>query len=184
MQAYQRVDLKLRDEAIAQAEAALRLDQRCGRAWSTLAFAYWQHANFRTCLDLGGGYRARDRRRSRALEIDREDYMAQVYRGAALTIGQRFDEALNDMREAWRINPMTSHADRAGLGEISFGYTAAGSQRLREALRLSPATPSSTISIPACVAPSSSTPTMPAASNGAFWASSSSRTTLRSTTSP
>ena len=63
MQAYQRVDSKLRDEAIAQAEAALRLDQRCGRAWSTLAFAYWQHANFRTGLEFGGGYRARDRRR-------------------------------------------------------------------------------------------------------------------------
>jgi adenylate cyclase len=142
MQAYQRVDSKLRDDAIAQAEAALRLDPRCGRAWSTLAFAYWQHANFRTSVDPAVAIRRAIEAGDRALEIDREDYMARVYRAAALLIAQRFDESLAEMREAWRTNPNDVNTLIAlGWTEISSGDTASGAQRLREALRLSPRDP-------------------------------------------
>lgn len=142
MQAYMRVDSRLRDHAIAQAEEALRLDRSCGRALTTLAFAYWQHANFRTGLPPEEAVARAIETGSRALELDRGNYMARVYRGAALWIAQRFDEALEDMRDAWRQNPNDVGTLIAlGWAEVASGDTASGTRRLREALRISPRDP-------------------------------------------
>jgi adenylate cyclase len=142
MMAYQRVDSALRDQAIAQAEAATALDARCGRAWTTLAFAWWQHANFRTGGDPAVAVARALEASERALEIDSDDYMARVYKGAALLLAQRFDEGLENMRDAWRSNPNDVMVLVAlGWAEASSGDTESGSKRLREALRLSPRDP-------------------------------------------
>lgn len=142
MTAYQRVDTALRDQAIAQAEAALALDARCGRAWTTLAFAFWQHANFRTGVDPAVAVARALEASDAALEIDADDYMARVYKGAAQWLAQRFDEALENMREAWRCNPNDVMVLVAlGWSEAASGDTASGAKRLREALRLSPRDP-------------------------------------------
>ncbi|MFO1160242.1 MAG: adenylate/guanylate cyclase domain-containing protein [Reyranellaceae bacterium] len=142
MMAYQRVDTALRDQAIAHAEAALALDARCGRAWTALAFAYWQHTNFRTGADPAVALARALEAADRALEIDGEDYMARVYKGAALLIAQRFDEGIENMRDAWRSNPNDVMVLIAlGWAEASSGDTEAGKKRLREALRLSPRDP-------------------------------------------
>lgn len=142
MMAYQRVDTTLRDQAIAQAEAAIALDARCGRAWTTLAFAFWQHANFRTGVDPAVAVARALEASDTALEIDADDYMARVYKGAAQWLAQRFDEGLENMREAWRRNPNDVAVLVAlGWAEAASGDTASGAQRLREALRLSPRDP-------------------------------------------
>jgi adenylate cyclase len=141
-QAYVRGDSRLRDHAIAQAEEALRLDASCGRALSTLAFAYWQHANFRTGLPPEESIARAIEAGSRALELDRGNYMARVYRGAALWIAQKFDEALEDMRDAWQQNPNdVSTLIALGWAEVASGDTTNGTRRLREALRISPRDP-------------------------------------------
>ncbi|MBL8675169.1 MAG: hypothetical protein JNL07_09800 [Rhodospirillales bacterium] len=141
-QAYVRVDAGLRDRAIAQAEAAIALDPRCARAWTTIAFACWQHANFRTGGPLETMIERTIDAGRRALEIDRAQYMAHVYKGAALWLAQRFDEALDDMQEAWRQNPNDVGTLVAlGWAEVASGDTAAGKGHLREALRLSPRDP-------------------------------------------
>lgn len=140
--AYVRGDSRLRDHAIAQAEEALALDSSCGRALSTLAFAYWQHANFRTGLAPEEAVTRAIEAGSRALELDRTNYMARVYRGAALWIAQRFDEALEDMRDAWQQNPNdVSTLIALGWAEVASGDTTNGTRRLREALRISPRDP-------------------------------------------
>lgn len=142
MQSYMRVDARLRDHAIAQAEEALRLDASCGRALATLAFAYWQHANFRTGLAPETAIARSTEAGSRALELDRTNYMARVYRGAALWIAQKFDAALEDMRDAWQQNPNdVSTLIALGWAEVASGDTATGARRLREALRISPRDP-------------------------------------------
>lgn len=142
MMAYQRVDTALRDQAIAQAEAAIALDARCGRAWTTLAFAFWQHANFRTGFDPAVAVARALEASDTALEIDADDYMARVYKGAAQWLAQRFDEALENMREACRSNPNDVMVLVAlGWSETASGDTASGAKRLREALRLSPRDP-------------------------------------------
>jgi len=141
-QSYVRVDTRLRDHAIAQAEEALRLDASCGRALSTLAFAYWQHANFRTGLSPEIAVTRAIEYGSRALERDRGNYLASVYRGAALWVAQKFDEALEDLRDAWRHNPNdVSTLIALGWAEVASGDTANGMRRLREALRISPRDP-------------------------------------------
>ena len=135
-------DAALRKQAIAPAEEAIRLDAGCGRAWSTLAFAHWQDANFRTAVDPAVAIEGAIEAGGRALEIDPEDYMARVYRGCALWIAQRFDEALEELREAWRTNGNDVGTLIAlGWGEVASGDTTTGAKRLREALRLSPRDP-------------------------------------------
>ncbi|MGD9882178.1 MAG: adenylate/guanylate cyclase domain-containing protein [Reyranella sp.] len=142
MAAYQRVDTSLRNNAIAQAEAAIALDARCGRAWTTLAFAWWQHANFRTTDDPAVALARALEASESALEIDPDDYTARVYKGVAQWLAQRFDDALENMREAWRRNPNDVAVLVAlGWSEVASGDTASGAQRLREALRLSPRDP-------------------------------------------
>jgi adenylate cyclase len=140
--AYQRADVALRNQSIAQAEEAIRLDAGCGRAWSTLAFAYWQHANFRTAVDSAVAIERAIQAGGKALEIEPDDYMARVYKGCALWIAQRFDEALEELREAWRTNGNDVGTLIAlGWGEVASGDTTTGAKRLREALRLSPRDP-------------------------------------------
>ena len=141
-QAYVRGDSRLRDHAIAQAEEALRLDPSCGRALATLAFAYWQHANFRTGPAPEIAVARALEHASRALELDRGNYMARVYRGVTLWIAQRFDEALDDLRDSWQQNPNDVNTLIAlGWAEVASGDTINGTRRLREALRISPRDP-------------------------------------------
>ncbi|HJQ58264.1 MAG TPA: adenylate/guanylate cyclase domain-containing protein [Vineibacter sp.] len=138
---YTRPDRVRRDRAIARAEEALRIDPTCVRALITLALAHWQHANFRTA-PLQDSVRRAVEAATRAQELDRMNHQAFIFRGLALMIGQRFAEAMADIRHAYDLNPSDpSSLIARGWCEVASGNTAIGVPMLLDALRISPRDP-------------------------------------------
>ena len=141
-ESYTRPDRELRDRAIARAEEALRIDPHCVRALVTLALAHWQHANFRTGPSPEASTKAAIDAATRAQRLDRRNHHAFIFRGTALWIAQRFDEALMDLRHAHDLNPNDAASLIArGWGEVAMGHTDIGVGLLTEALRISPRDP-------------------------------------------
>jgi adenylate cyclase len=141
-ESYTRADRVLRDRAIARAEEALRRDPDSVRALLTLAFAHWQHANFRTAPSLPGSVQAAIEAATRAQRLDRLDHQAFIYRGLALFMAQRADEALMDVRHGYDLNPNDSGSLIArGWAEVVSGDGEVGKRLLMEVLRTSPRDP-------------------------------------------
>jgi tetratricopeptide (TPR) repeat protein len=139
---YTRADRVLRDRAIARAEEALRRDPDSVRALLTLAFAHWQHANFRTSPSLQGSVQSAIEAASRAQRLDRLNHQAFIYRGLALFMAQRPDEALMDVRHGCDLNPNDAGSLIArGWAEVVAGDGETGKRLLMELLRTSPRDP-------------------------------------------
>jgi tetratricopeptide (TPR) repeat protein len=141
-ESYIRPDRAKRDRSIARAEEALRIDPRCVRALLTLSLAHWQHANFRTGPSLEASVKAGIDAAAQAVQLDRLNHQAFLFRGLSLWMAQRFDEAMMDLRHGYDLNPNEAGSLIArGWGEVAMGNTEIGERLLTEALRLSPRDP-------------------------------------------
>jgi adenylate cyclase len=141
-QSYTRPDSALRNRAIARAEEALRIDPNCVRALITLALAHWQHANFRTSASFGESVRLAVEAATKAQHLDRLNHQAFMFRGLALMIGQRFEQAMMDIRHAYDLNSSDPGSLIArGWCEVVSGNTKVGVPMLLDALRVSPRDP-------------------------------------------
>jgi adenylate cyclase len=141
-EAYLKSDRKLRDEAIAEARAALTIDDRSTTALVTLAFAQWQHLVFASAADRQAAWEDGMAAATRAIELDRSEALAYSFKGLLLLFGpdrDRTDSALQNLRRGHELNPHdTGILTALAMGETAAGNAHAAIAQLELALRLSP----------------------------------------------
>ncbi|MBI3198912.1 MAG: adenylate/guanylate cyclase domain-containing protein [Rhodospirillales bacterium] len=138
-------DRALRDEAIADARAALAIDPRSTIALAALSFAQWQHLAFATAADRAAAWKEAMEMATRAIEADRAYAFGHSMNALLLVFAgdrDRIDDALASARTSYDLNP---HA-MASLTALSFVETVSGDpdsavEHLLAALRLSPRDP-------------------------------------------
>ena len=144
-EAWLKSDAGLRDQAIADAAAALAIDPRSTTALTALAFAQWQHLAFATAVDREAAWREGMRAAEQAIEIDRSLGFAYSMKGLLLAFSadrDRIDEALASARQSYELNPHSMHAVTAlSFIETVWGDPESAIVHLVEALRLSPGDP-------------------------------------------
>jgi adenylate cyclase len=144
-EAWLKSDAGLRDDAIADAAAALAIDPRSTTALTALAFAQWQHLAFATAADRAAAWREGMSAAERAIEIDRSLAFGHSMKGLLLAFAvdrDRIDEALACARHAYELNPHSMAAVTAlSFIEIVWGEPESAIEHLLEALRLSPRDP-------------------------------------------
>ena len=144
-EAWLKSDAGLRDQAIADAAAALAIDPRSTTALTALAFAQWQHLAFATAADREAAWREGMRAAEQAIEIDRSLGFAYSMKGLLLAFSadrDRIDEALASARQSYELNPHSMHAVTAlSFIETVWGDPESAIVHLLEALRLSPRDP-------------------------------------------
>jgi len=138
-------DRARRDEAIADARAALAIDPRSTIALAALSFAQWQHLAFATATDRAQAWNEGMEMATRAIEADRAYSFGHSMHALLLVFAgdrDRIDDALASARTSHELNP---HA-MASLTTLSFVETVSGDpdsaiEHLLAALRLSPRDP-------------------------------------------
>jgi adenylate cyclase len=143
-EAWWKSDRGLRDDAIADAAAALAIDPRSTTALGALAFAQWQHIAFATAVDRAAARREGMSAAERAIAIDRSLSFAHSTKAMLLAFSDRdrIDEALACARLSYELNP-NSMAALAALSfiEIVLGEPETAIEHLLAALRVSPRDP-------------------------------------------
>ena len=141
-EAWPKSDRRLRDAAIADANAALAIDPRSTTALGALSFAQWQHIAFATAEDRGLAWREGMRAAERAIEIDRSFSFAHSTKSLLLAFTSdrdRIDQALACAQLSYELNPHSMAALTAlAFIEIVSGDPEGATQHLLEALRVSP----------------------------------------------
>jgi adenylate cyclase len=141
-QAWFRHDATLRNQAIAEAREALRIDPNSVRALNSLAMCQWQHLFYRTTPDLAAAQREALEACTRAMEVDPGDHHAYMLTGMihGLAPGAtRWQEALEYCRRALHLNPNDSLALHAlGWIETISGEAESGIEHLRQVMRNNP----------------------------------------------
>jgi adenylate cyclase len=144
-EAWLKSDAGLRDQAIADAAAALAIDARSTTALAALAFAQWQHLAFATAVDRAAAWQEGMKAAELAIEIDRSLGFAYSMKGLLLAFSvdrDRIDEALACARQSYELNPHSMAAVTAlSFIEIVWGEPESAIAHLKEALRLSPRDP-------------------------------------------
>ncbi|OFX04302.1 MAG: hypothetical protein A3D94_18295, partial [Alphaproteobacteria bacterium RIFCSPHIGHO2_12_FULL_66_14] len=138
-------DRALRDEAIADARAALAIDPRSTIELGALSFGQWQHLAFATAADRARAWQEGMEAATRAIEADRASSFGHGMRALLLVFAgdrDRIDDALASARTSYELNP---HA-MASLTALSFVETVSGDpdsaiEHLLTALRVSPRDP-------------------------------------------
>ena len=145
LEAYQRQDRSMLDDAIKRAKVALAIDPRSTLALGVLALAQWQHVLYRTAKDLDSAGREGMAASTKAIEIDPSDSRGYIEKALLLVYameGDRWDEALRDIRRAHQLNPNDVRALRMlGWIEAVAGNLEKGLEYLHQALRISPRDP-------------------------------------------
>ena len=141
-EAWPKSDRRLRDAAIADANAALAIDPRSTTALGALSFAQWQHIAFATAEDRGFAWHEGMRAAERAIEIDRSFSFAHSTKSLLLAFTSdrdRIDQALACAQLSYELNPHSMAALTAlAFIEIVSGDPEGATQHLLEALRVSP----------------------------------------------
>lgn len=145
-EAYGKVNLALREQAIREAREALAKDSESLIALNALAFSQWQHVFFRTTADLETAWQEGMGAAMRAISLDRSDHQGYSWKGLLLlfpAIGEpRWDEALANLRRANELNPNDAGAlRRLGFGEAVCGNPHQGIEYMTRWLRVSPRDP-------------------------------------------
>src|SRR5262249_43741577 len=90
-EAWPKSDRRLRDAAIADANAALAIDPRSTTALGALSFAQWQHIAFATAEDRAWAWHEGMRAAERAIEIDRSFSFARSTKSLLLAFTSHRD---------------------------------------------------------------------------------------------
>jgi len=139
-------------DAIAlQAEQALAIDRDCTLALNAAAFVQWLRVFYRGTPSATDAWHHGMSMVRRAIDLDRTDSLGYVVKAALLTHEPnrgcesiRYDEALDDLRRAHRLNPNDHVALRLlGHTEAVSGDARGGIAHLQQALRLNPRDPGS-----------------------------------------
>jgi adenylate cyclase len=136
---------ELRNQAIAEARDALRIDPRSSLALNALACAQFQHLWFKTALNDAAAWQEGIDAGLRAIAIDPSDNQAHVWRGGLLAFAparDRWDESLASLQKAHELNPN----DVTALLVLGWMKTLAGDphqgmEHVQRALRISPRDP-------------------------------------------
>ena len=108
MEAYAKADGSLFDCAIAEGEAALRIDPNSVKALHTLTMAHGMGCYTRRVADPAGSLRIAIEAASRAVELDGADARSYALRGFCAFWGRQYDryaDGLADVRRAHEMNP-------------------------------------------------------------------------------
>jgi len=132
----------LRERAATSARQALALDADCVLAWVTIAFLCWQSVfhsqGERTQEMCQPGLDAAQR----AIELDRFEHRAYMFRGLLYLEFRRYDDALSDCRHACELNPSDALALQVlAWGELRNGDAWLAKEHGLESLRLNPQDP-------------------------------------------
>ncbi|MFO1158477.1 MAG: adenylate/guanylate cyclase domain-containing protein [Reyranellaceae bacterium] len=147
LEARDRSDPHLIDQAIAEAKRALAIDPGCIRALHALARAHGSALFLRVAPDRDHAIREAQWAAAHAIELDPTDALGYGLRGIGAILGgelDRYPDALADARRAHDINPNDAFILRilgdleAGIGEYQRAI-----EHLNRVLRLSPRDPHS-----------------------------------------
>jgi adenylate cyclase len=143
--AFAKSDRALRDEAIADARAAVAIDPGSTLALNAIAFAQWQHLNLGTAQNREAAWHEGMAAATRAIEADRWDSGGYAFKGLLLLFASdrgRIDEAMVSLRHAYELNPHNMTVlNMLAFGEITAGNAEKGIENLHQALRISPRDP-------------------------------------------
>ncbi len=141
-EAWLKFDRSLREQAIAEARAALAIDSDSTLALCVIAYANFQQIILRIAADREAAWREGMAAATKAIDVDRSNSAGYSYKGLLLYENCRWDEALDNMRRAHELNP-NSMIVLHGLGyiEAAAGYPKQAIEHLHQALRMSPRDP-------------------------------------------
>jgi len=142
---YLNADAGLRNEALAEARAALAIDPRSRLALQVVAWVQFQHVLYGTATDLATAWQAGMSAATQAIEIDRNDSQAYAFKACLLCYAadkQRAAEDLPNARRAYELNPNSMWALSAlSFSEICTGLAEESIAHLHQAMRLNPRDP-------------------------------------------
>jgi adenylate cyclase len=142
---YLNANVGLRNEALAEAQAALAIDPRSSMALQVIAWTQLQHVMLGTASDRAAAWQAGFSAANQAIEIDRNDSQAYALKAFLLTYAadkQRAAEDLPNARRAYELNPNSSGAAAViAFSEICSGMAAESIAHLHQAMRLNPRDP-------------------------------------------
>ncbi len=143
---YLNADVGLRNEALAEAQAALAIDPRSSLALQVVARVQLQHVLLGTATDIAAAWQSGLSAANQAIAIDRND--GDAYASKALLLGfaterQRATEDLFNARRAYELNPNSTWAVAAlAFSELYTGLVDAAIAHLHQAMRVNPRDPS------------------------------------------
>lgn len=145
LEAWEKQDVPLLDQAIRGAKEALAADQDSVLANIVLARALWHHTFYSTAPDSREAWREGMHAATRAIEVDRSDHSGYVFKGMLLALASAegsLDKALNYCRRAHELNPNDALALHAlGWVEMLNGTPEKGIEYLLRVLRANPRDP-------------------------------------------
>ena len=138
-------DAGLRNEALAEAQAALAIDPQCSLALQVVFRVQLHHVIYGTTPDLAAAWQAGMSATAQAIAIDRNDSEAYAYRAQLLSFApdrSRSVEDLPNARRAYELNPNNMDALRAlAASKMLAGMADEGIVHVYESIRLSPRDP-------------------------------------------
>ncbi len=142
---YLNADVGQRNEALAEAQAALAIDPRCGLALQVVAWGQLFHVLLGTARDIPAAWQAGMAAATRAVEIDANDSDAYAAKAFLLSFApdkQRAAEDLPSGRRAYELNPNSMWAVAAlAFSELCAGLADESIAHVHEAMRLNPRDP-------------------------------------------
>jgi adenylate cyclase len=143
--AWTKSDKTLRDDAIGDARAALKIDPNSVLALGALGFAQWQHLAYSTTADRAAAWREAMDATTRLIDLDHAHSFGHSVQALLLVFASdrdRIGEALAAARRSFELNPHTMAAlTTLSFIEIVSGDPESAIRHLLEALRLSPRDP-------------------------------------------
>jgi adenylate cyclase len=142
---YLNADVGLRNEALAEAQAALAIDPRSSLGLKVVAWVQMQHVLLGTATDIAAAWQSGLSAANQAIAIDRSD--GDAYAVKALLLGfatdrQRATEDLFNGRRAYELNPNSTWAVAAlAFSELYTGLADEAIAHLHEAMRVNPRDP-------------------------------------------
>jgi adenylate cyclase len=142
---YLNADVGLRNEALAEAQAALAIDPRSSLALQVIGWVQLRHVMFGTAPDVAAAWQAGMSAMAQAIEIDPSDSQAYALKAMLLCYAedkQRAAESLPNARRAFELNPNSGWAAVAmaqcalfnGLADESIAH-------VQNAMRMNPRDP-------------------------------------------
>jgi adenylate cyclase len=110
---YLKADVGLRNEALAEAQAALAIDPRSSLALQVIGWVQLRHVMFGTVPDVAAAWQAGMSAMAQAIEIDPGDSQAYALKAMLLCYAedkQRSAESLPNARRAFELNPNSAWA--------------------------------------------------------------------------
>jgi TolB-like protein/Tfp pilus assembly protein PilF len=136
---HMRFDRAGHAEARREAQRAIDIDPEYSRAYSILAFCYFQERNSGYAEDSEKWLKLADEAAHKAVALDEGDAEAHLLLGTVSMFARRHDQAIVELRRAVELNPNLAQA-HAQLGNalIFAGRTQEGLEALDTAMALDP----------------------------------------------